>query len=212
MWEFWAFEETPSGPTARWGGAMRRVSRNRGVYDASAWRRSLPSRAAWRQHTRAWGATGTSLPVVGGLITLEDLEKGRIEHALAMAIPNARAGVWAAPAHRSDGTSSEATSLPEGARLRLDPSLDLAPLHLPRFVGLLAEAAQRYGIVVRDKSANVTFYAQDPTPTGADPYVGPSGYFEGKCVCRLLESFPWAHLELVRMHLHARAVSRAPTR
>jgi hypothetical protein len=205
MWEFWAFENTLTGPVARWGGAMREVSRNKGVYDSSAWRRTLTGRAAWRAETGGWGATGTSLPVVGGLITLEDLRRGRIEHALAMAVPNARADVWATPAHRTDGTSAKASALPEGARLRLDPSLDIAALHLPHFVLMLAEAAQRYGIVVRDKSANITFYAQDPTPVGTDPYIGASGYFEGKCACRLLERFPWTHLQLLRMSLHETA-------
>ncbi len=205
MWEFWAFENTSAGPVARWGGAMRRVSQNKGVYDASAWRRVFVRRAAWQAETAGWGATGTSLPVVGGLITLEDLRRGRIEHALAMAVPNARADVWATPAHRTDGTSSEATALPEGARLRLDPSLDIAALHLPHFVQMLAEAAQRYGIVIRDKSANITFYAQDPIPTGTDPYVGRRGYFEGRCACGLLERFPWDHLQLLRMRLYTKA-------
>ena len=43
----------------------------------------------------------------------------------------------------------------------------------------MAEAAQRYGIVLRDKSSNITFYGQDPTPTGTNPYAGPTGYWEG---------------------------------
>ena len=104
-----------------------------------------------------WGASATSLSIAGGLITLEDLEKGQINHALAIAIPNARGGVYASPAQRTDGYSTEPLSLPEGAHLRLDPNLDLASLHLPRLTLMIAEAAQRYGIVVRDSAANVAF-------------------------------------------------------
>ena len=105
---------------------------------------------------------------------------GQINHALAIAIPNPRAGVYASPAQRTDGWSTEPLSLPEGAHLRLDPNLDLAALHLPRLTLMMAEAAQRYGIVVRDRAANVAFYAQDPTPTGTEPYTGAHGYFEGQ--------------------------------
>jgi hypothetical protein len=142
------------------------------------------------------------LSIAGGLITLEDLEKGQINHALAIALPNVRAGVYASPAQRSDGGSTEPLSLPEGAHLRLDPSLDLASLHLPKLTLMLAEAAQRYGIFVRDQASEPVFYAQDPIPTGTEPYTGARGYFEGKSPSQLLASFPWSHLQLLKMKLH----------
>jgi hypothetical protein len=204
MWEFWAFENTATGPVAKWGGAMQSVSTNPGVYNTAAWPQLLSNLATWEADVNGWGATGTSLPAVGGLITLEDLEKGKIEHALAMAVPNARYKEWALPAHRADGASTEATSLPEGAHLRLDPSLNLTALKLPHLIFLMAEAAQRYGIVVRDRSPNIVFYGQDPTPTGTNPYTAPGGYYEGKCVCKLLSAFPWSHLQLLRMELHSK--------
>jgi hypothetical protein len=192
LWEFWRLERVSTGWRASWGGAMRHASRNRGFYD----------RHAWPGAKRNWGASACSLSIVGGLITLEDLERGRIGHALAIAVPNPRAGVYASPAERTDGSSAELTSLPEGARLRLDPSLDLAALHLPRLTLMIAEAAQRYGIFVRDTAGNVALYAQDPTPTGSNPYTGPTGYFEGKSPLRLLAAFPWEHLQLLKMTLH----------
>jgi hypothetical protein len=193
MFEFWAFEHTASGPVAQWGGAMSGVSKSPGFYDRDAWRGAQSS----------WGASGSSLPLVGGLITLEDLEMGQINHALAIAIPYPRAGVYAEPAQRTDGSSGEPDSLPEGAHLRLDPSLKLGPLRLPRLTLMIAEAAQRYGIIVRDTGANVAFYAQDPTPTGANPYAGADGYFEGKSPQRLLASFPWRELQVLRMRLRS---------
>ncbi len=158
----------------------------------------------------SWGACATSLSIAGGLITLEDLEKGQINHALAIAIPNPRAGVYASPAQRTDGSSTEPLSLPEGAHLRLDPSLDLASLHLPRLTLMMAEAAQRYGIFVRDTAANVAFYAQDPIPTGdRTPTPAPHGYYEGKSAQQLLEAFPWSHLQLLKMELHSDLLRRA---
>jgi hypothetical protein len=201
LWEFYHLELTPSGWQAAAGGAIRHMSSDDGAYSPSAWHGA----ESW------WGASGCSLSVAGGLITLEDLEKGQINHALAMAIPNVRSGVYASPAERSDGVSSEPLSLPEGAHLRLDPSLDLASLHLPKLTLMMAEAAQRYGIVIRDKASNVAFYAQDPIPTGSEPFTGAHGFFEGRSPEQILASFPWSHLQLLQMTLH-RVGSRRRTR
>ncbi len=92
-------------------------------------------------------------------------------------------------------------SLPEGAHLRLDPNLNLAALHLPKLTLMMAEAAQRYGIFVRDSAANVTFYAQDPIPTGTEPYTGAHGYFEGNLRHSSSPPSP-GDLELLKMELH----------
>jgi hypothetical protein len=192
LWEFERLARREGRWHASWGGAMRHVSSNMGVYGPAAW----PRAKSW------WGVSASSLSVVGGLISLEDLKLGQINHALAMAIPNVRESVYASPARRDDGRSTDPLSLPEGAHLRLNPNLDLASLHLPRVTLMIAEAAQHYGIFIRDKGANVQFFAQDPTPTGTNPYTGPGGYFEGQSPAQLLASFPWGQLELLKMELH----------
>jgi hypothetical protein len=192
IWEFWRLGQSDEGWKASWGGAMQSVSSSQGVYGPEAW----PGAKSW------WGSSASSLSIAGGLITLDDLQHGRIEHALALAIPNVRADFYASPAQRSDGTSSSPLALPEGAHLRLDPSLDLAALHLPRLTLMIAEAAQRYGIYVRDRARTTHFFAQDPTSTGANPYLGPGGYFEGKSPAQLLAPFPWDRLRLLKMELH----------
>ena len=170
---------------------MQNVSSAPGVYGADAW----PGAQRW------WGASATSLAIAGGVMTFQDLQQGRIEHAIAIAIPNPRGGLYALPAQREDGHSSNPLSLPEGAHLRLDPSLDLAALHLAPLTRMMAEAAQRYGIIVRDKAPNVAFFGQDPTSTETNPYAGPSGYFGGKYPIQLLASFPWSHLQVLKMTL-----------
>jgi len=193
LWEFWQLEETPTGWQATWGGAMQNVSADSGAYGPEDWPGAKSS----------WGAAATSLSMAGGLITLEDLEKGQINHALAISIPTPRGGVYASPAERSDGWSTEPLSIPEGAHLRLDPGLDLASLHLPKLTLMMAEAAQRYGIFVVNQSANVAMYGQDPIPTGTEPYTGAHGYYEGKSAQQILEAFPWSHLQLLKMELHS---------
>jgi hypothetical protein len=193
MWEFWKLNRTAAGWAAAWGGAIRKVSSNIGTYGPDAWPGAQ----------QLWGASASSLSIAGGLITLEDLARGRINHALAMGIYDPRAGVYASPARRTDGRSTDPLSLPEGAHLRLDPHLDLTALHLPHLTLMIAEAAQRYGIIVRDTVAgDVTFYAQDPTPTGTEPYSGTGGYYEGLPPRQLLATFPWKYLQLLRMALH----------
>jgi hypothetical protein len=191
LWEFWQLSRGPEGPQASWGGAMQDVSANPGVYGPEAW----PGAEPW------WGASASSLSVAGGLITLEDLRLGEINHALAVALPEIRAGVYALPAKRSDGRSSNPLALPEGAHLRLDPKLDLAALHLPPLTRLIAQAAQRYGLYVRDGSTVVQFFAQDPRNLAKNPYTGLGGYFEGEYPNQLLASFPWGSLQLLRMEL-----------
>ena len=195
LWEFWQLEESTSGWQAAAGGAMENVSADSGAYGPEAW----PGAESW------WGASGSSLSIAGGLITLEDLEKGQINHALAMALPDTRGGMFASPAERTDGVDTEPLSLPEGAHLRLNPNLNLASLHLPKLALMLAEAAQRYGIVVRDTAGNVAFYAQEPTLPGTEPYGGGHGYFEGKPPQQILESFPWSYLQLLKMELHSKS-------
>jgi hypothetical protein len=192
LWEFWHLAHTARGWSAAWGGAMRHVSSNAGVYGPGAW----PGARPW------WGASASSLSIAGGLITLEDLQRGQIDHALALSVTDVLAGAYASPARRDDGESNDPLALPEGARLRLPADLDLNALHLPKLTLEIARAAQRYGIVVRDRSYAIAFFAQDPIPTGVEPYGGAGGYFEGHYPNQLLASFPWSQLETLKLDLH----------
>ncbi len=183
MWELWKASKTDRGWVCSWGGRIEDASKSRGYfYDSSGINQ---------------GATATSLPLAGGLITLRDLHRGRIDHALAMAIPASRGGAWAFPAQRSDGNVRSTDAIPAGARFRLDPDVDIAALDLPQFTAMLARAAQRYGIYVRDTSPVVTLYAEDPTPTGSNPWsaaITPSSR-------EVLRRFPWDKLQVMRMDL-----------
>jgi hypothetical protein len=191
LWEFWRLRHDEEGWHARWGGAMEHVSTNPGVYGPEAWPNA----------TTHWGATASSLALAGGLITLEDFAAGKIEHAVAIGIPDVRAKEYSLPAQRTDGPSTDPLSLPEGAHLRLDPNLDLAPLHLPPAALMIAKAARRYGIFVRSLGSHVVFFGQDPVPTGTGPYMGANGFFEATEPSQLLANFPWEHLQLLKMNL-----------
>lgn len=186
MWEFWKLRKEGGQWEASWGGAIHTVSSNPGYYTP----------AAWPGARSDWGSTATSLPVLAGTMMIGELESGHIDHALAIAIPNARARVFAFPAQRTDGTLDTSQAIPEGTTFRLDPKLDVQALHLPRVVEMMAEAAQRYGIIVRDKTLHaIGFYAEDPSPLGTNPYTR---LFDGKSPGELLQSFPWSHLQVVK--------------
>lgn len=192
LWEFWKARKLADGWHASWGGAIEHVSSSPGYYDASSW----PGAG------RHWGASASSLPLIAGTMTLRELRNGTIRHALAMEVPFARGGVYALPAQRSDGRNPDPTSLPEGARLRLDPALDVRALKLPRLTEQMALAAQRYGIVVRDESRHsIGFYGEDPTPTGTNPYRAPGGFYGGRFPSDVLARFPWRSLRVLRMEL-----------
>jgi len=192
LWEFHQLVHKASGWYASWGGAMRHVSSNPGVFQRKAW----PGAKPW------WGISASSLSLVGGLISVEDVELGQINHALEMAVPQRSASIFIAPAQRTDGTSTSPLALPEGAHLRLNPNVNLAALHLPRFTLMLAKAAQRYGIFITDGtgvSGVTAFFAQDPVSTAAGFYIGSDGHIEGESPSRLLATFPWSQLQLLKM-------------
>jgi hypothetical protein len=182
MWELWVARRLAGRWHARWGGVMDHASQNPGYFTGP----------------RTWGASATSLPLLGGLIRISELRHGQINHALAIAIPGARAGAYVFPAERSDGALHNSAAVPEGTRFRLPANLNLAALHLPRLVQRIARAAQRYGMIVRDQSGGaVVFFGEDPSPTGSDPYAGPHGFFEGQSPAALLATFPWRRLQVV---------------
>jgi hypothetical protein len=132
---------------------------------------------------------------------VSEIQSGRIDHALAIAIPEARARVFSWPAQRTDGTVDSTTAIPEGTRFRLPASLNLDAMPMSPLVRMMAKAVQKYGMVVRDKGGSVAFYGEDPTPTGVDPYYGPTGFFGGKYPSTLLAQFPWASLQVLQTQL-----------
>jgi hypothetical protein len=189
LWEFWRARKLADGWHAAWGGAIDHVSQSPGYYTKDSW----PGARTY------WGATATSLPVVAGTMTIAELERGRIDHALAINLPSARANAYAWPAQRTDGVSFDPDAIPEGAHLRVDPRLDVSSLYLPPVTKAIVLAAQRYGMIVRDQTHHaIGFYGEDPSPTGANPYPALFGY---QSPSALLADFPWQHVEVLRMHV-----------
>jgi hypothetical protein len=195
-WELWRMRRLADGSVhARWAGVVRPLSQHPGVF------RDVPAPdGGWRERW-FWGVTAAKLVKLGGLITAHELASGRIDHALAIATPNPRARIFAAPAQGTDGDATAADALPEGARLRLDPTLDVDSLRLPPLTRALAEAARRYGLIVNNRTGStVAFYAEDPKGLGFDPY---RQIFVGTSPWQVAKAFPWDRLQVLRMRLRS---------
>ncbi len=69
MWEFWKARKTEQGKwEACWGGRMDGVSKDDGIW------------------TNPYGTTATGLPFLGGQISVEELRRGHIPHAIGIAL------------------------------------------------------------------------------------------------------------------------------
>ena len=135
------------------------------VIDAST-RRSFEfwrAREAGNQWTASWGAvnnldgsgwggssTGSGASRLAGVIHVAEIRQGEIPHALALQADNVCANVFRPPALKTDGHSSRSDCIPEGARVRLDPEVDLASLELAPAVRMVARAMQVYGGYIVD--------------------------------------------------------------
>ncbi len=156
LWEFWVTSKVNGQWSACWGGRIDEVSKSDGFFPGT------------------FGASASGLALAGGTIGIKDVESGSIDHALALHLPSP--GKWdefSYPAQRSDGFDSSAARVPEGTRLRLDPSIDVNSLNLTPIGKMVARAAQKYGFIVTDKAGCTAVVAESPEAaikdTGVDP-------------------------------------------
>jgi len=146
----------------------------------------------------SWGGTATSLPLVGGLMMIDELKTGAVEHALPLALVETLKGVIIPPAERTDGWSTSSDAIPEGTRFRLPADLNIPSLGLHPFAQIMAIALQKYGGLVRDTAgAIVGAYCEPPPKNQPDPYTEPNGFFKGSSPDKILSNFPWAKLQVV---------------
>ena len=175
VWELWRARLEADGWHAAWGGRIDHASASRGVFPAP------------------YGVAASGLSLLGGMIRPHDVISGHIDHALAFCVPDTTAGIFVAPATRTDGTV-RGGGIPEGTRFRLPADLDIAALGLPSLARKIAEAAQRYGIIVNDHGGAVSFYGEDPASIGLDPWPT---FLGNRYPNQILERFPWDKLEVV---------------
>jgi hypothetical protein len=178
VWEFWRLQRNGSGWAACWGGRIQRASTSAGVFAAP------------------YGTAATGLSLLGGLMRIDELQRGEIDHVIEVALVRTRAGVFSWPANRTDGWVHDPNEVPEGMRFRLDPAVNVDALPMSAAGKTIAKAIQSYGMIVRDKAGSVAFYAENPQPAidagGTNPYAA---IFGGRQAYQVMDGFPWDHLE-----------------
>ena len=183
IWEFWKARKAEGRWEACWGGRMQNVSKNGGIWP------------------HPYGATATGLPIIGGTITVDELRRGHIDHAMGISLVEVEDWhVVSWPANRSDGYNPSRLSnrIPEGLRFRLDPRIDVDKLQLHPIAKIIARAAQTHGFVVWDKGGAIALRAEDPTRFIAlgqpNPYVD---LWKGTVTSAILAGFPWDRLQFL---------------
>ncbi len=101
-----------------------------------------------------WGgaSTGSGASRLAGVIRVSEIRAGVINHALVLQGDNVCARVVRFPALKTDGGSTRSDCIPEGARLQLDPSIDLSAVKgLTPGERIVARAMQVYGGYLIDR-------------------------------------------------------------
>ena len=119
------------------------------------------------------GPTGSGLTQAGGVVRLEEIKAGRIDHALSF-ITSRPVNRFRYPASHSDG-SIGGVGLEEGMRIQLDPSLDVDAIPgITPGEAAIAKALQRYGAYATDNGGGnnqaIGIYMEQVKPGEADPY------------------------------------------
>lgn len=122
-----------------------------------------------RQRCGSANAAGWAL--TAGVVRPEEIAQGRIEHALLLTTPYTRQGVKACPAIATDGRNADELALPMGARVQLDPAVDVDRLPVTGWKKVIARALQEYGAYVGDTGGSVAIRAEANIGRGYDAWA-----------------------------------------
>ncbi|MBW3601745.1 MAG: hypothetical protein KY434_03470 [Actinobacteria bacterium] len=175
-YEFWEAERLPGGGwTAGWGGVVDVEG------DGHAPGGTLP--------------TGAGVSRLAGVVRAFELERGRIPHALVFSTDNACWGGHRYPATKTDGTSGRPDCIPEGARVQLDPRVDVAALSgVSPAERMVAVALQRHGAYAIDNGGAAMAIVFE-TPRGARGAYARAGLSHDY---QALAGIPWRRLRVLR--------------
>lgn len=109
-------------------------------------------------------ARASGIPLTAGLIRLDEVKAGKIDHALAIAYPRPRTGKFVSPAANAlpetDTRPANHFGLPVGARIQLDPAYDIENTRLSPAAKTVARALQEYGAIIVDEAGATTLFAE----------------------------------------------------
>lgn len=180
LWEFWQMRRnaTTRAWEACWGGRLDDVSAQPGYF------------------TWPYGTSASGTAMAGGMITIEDVRRGDINHVMSLGVVDSQADpVVSWPAQRTDGNVTNLDVVMHGQRLRLDPSLDLTQYRLTPVGLLVAKAAQRYGFIVVDRAGVVGVGTESGKLAQARTGINPWDELLPGPPYLALRNFPWDKLQ-----------------
>lgn len=181
-WDFWGLEIVKGVCYAKNAGILDNVSDSDG-------RMTKRPDYYWNS------STATHLPAAAGLITLDELPKGVIPHALALAIVRPKKAVCVYPAQTTDGWYDGPNAIPEGTRFRFPANVSIDPnwTHLTR---MIVTAIRDYGMILRDQAGCTALFVEDPRVYGKGEEVL-TPHMAGKQIWDVMAQIPWAKLQVL---------------
>ena len=178
-------------PTAATGYDFWRTFRT----STTSWSASWGTRFSLTGSGTGGGATGAGIPLIAGLPRLYEMTQGHIDHALAFISDNTCANVYRYPASKTDGHSTQTNCIPEGARIQLDPSINIDAIPgITPGEKIVAHALQTYGAYCKDTGgARLAFGFEDPLGK-PNPYPSLGfawDYYD-------MPHVPWNHLRVLQ--------------
>ena len=155
-WGMWLARQDAAGKWSTGLGAVTDLAGN-GV--------SAPWFAVARELDAARGRA-SGFPLIAGLILVDEIKAGRIEHALAFAYDHCRSEFFVPPASTAQATlpkTRNSFGIPMGGRIQLDPRWDVEHSGLSASGKIVARALQEYGAYCSDYAdGNVVFAENSP--------------------------------------------------
>jgi hypothetical protein len=105
-------------------------------------------------------AIASGFPLVSGIIRLDEVRCGHIDHALWFAYKTPRAKVYVYPASITFDDIGGPNTIPMGGRIQLDPTLNLDTLGLSPGGKVVARALQKYGAYLGIAGNSRAFFAE----------------------------------------------------
>ena len=109
------------------------------------------------------GVRAAGTPMLAGLIRAHEVRDRKIDHAVAIAVPNTvlKSGfVWPAKSQDTDGATAYTGQVPMGSLLAIPGSVNLSTLTLSPEGLALAKALQNYGAYVVDRGGMDALYCE----------------------------------------------------
>lgn len=152
VWDMWHVEKRPDDQWESYTG-MKYPIDSSGVWQTSDF--AVEDGDSIHSHGPGRAA---GVPIIAGLIMVDEVLAGRIEHKLAYATWYGAHKEFTAPATWTDGPFKG--GIPEGAIMQIDPSLDPKDFGLSKAGEVIFRCLQEYGMVNVDCAKANTLYAE----------------------------------------------------